>query len=225
MVALETADGLYQDADFLFTVPTTTLADLLRAAAPDEAARLDQIRYFGAVCTILELDRPLSGTYWLNVADEGFPFGAVVEQTNLIDRAAYGGSHVAYLSRYFAQHDPLMQASEAEVIDLMLPPLERIYPDLRRDQIKNVFVFKARTAAPVCDLGFSRKVPACRAAIERLYVASMCHVYPDERSVNNSIRVAAEACRVMGMPVTAVPARASLAGQIGFGSNRPEPGP
>jgi protoporphyrinogen oxidase len=176
LVALETAAGAHEDADFLFTLPTTTLARLLRADAPDEAARLERIRYFGAVCTVLELTRPSSGIYWLNVADPGFPFGAVIEQTGLVDRSAYGSSHVAYLSRYLAQGDPLLRASEDEVVACMLPPLERIFPDLRAGDVSNVFVFRTGTAAPVCDLGFSRKVPPCRGAIERLYVATMCHV-------------------------------------------------
>jgi hypothetical protein len=45
----------------------------------------------------------------------------------------------------------------------------------------------------------------------------MVHVYPDERSCNNSIRVAAEALRVIGCDTSEIPSGASLAGQIGVG--------
>jgi hypothetical protein len=44
----------------------------------------------------------------------------------------------------------------------------------------------------------------------------MVHIYPDERSTNNSIRVAAEACKAMGINTDFVPHGASLSGQIGF---------
>jgi hypothetical protein len=47
-----------------------------------------------------------------------------------------------------------------------------------------------------------------------MYLAAMPHVYPDERSCNNSIRVAAEACNVMGIKTAAVPRCASSSGQI-----------
>jgi hypothetical protein len=75
-------------------------------------------------------------------------------------------------------------------------------------------VFSSRTAAVVCDLNFSKRVPACRAPLRRMFLAAMPHVYPDERSCNNSIRVAAEAGRVMGLNTGDVPRRASLSGQI-----------
>jgi hypothetical protein len=44
----------------------------------------------------------------------------------------------------------------------------------------------------------------------------MAHVYPDERSANNSIRIAAEACKVMGISAEIIPQNASLSGKIGF---------
>ena len=72
------------------------------------------------------------------------------------------------------------------------------------------------TAATVCDMNFSEKIPNCKTPLENMYLASMPHVYPDERSTNNSIRVAAEACRVMGLDTNYVPANSSLAGKIGF---------
>ena len=63
------------------------------------------IEYFGAVCTILELKESLSDIYWMNVADDGFPFGGVIEHTNMIPKEAYNGSHIVYLSRYFAMSE------------------------------------------------------------------------------------------------------------------------
>jgi hypothetical protein len=53
-----------------------------------------------------------------------------------------------------------------------------------------------------------------------MFLAAMPHVYPDERSCNNSVRVAAEACRVMGLAIPAVPRCASLSGQINMGDSR-----
>lgn len=211
---LQTEAGQFEADAFLFTIPTTHLAELMQPVAETYAAQLRRIEYFGAVCTVLELRRPLSSTYWLNIADPGFPFGGIIEHTNLVPAADYQGRNLVYLSRYFAASDELARMSVAATQQLMLGGLKKIYPQLTDADILQVHVFSSRTAAVVCDLDFSKKVPACRAPLKRMYLAAMPHVYPDERSCNNSVRVAAEAGRVMGLKTDDVPRCASLSGQI-----------
>jgi hypothetical protein len=46
-------------------------------------------------------------------------------------------------------------------------------------------------------------------------MAAMPHVYPDERSTNNSIRIAAAAIAAMGMDSSFVPEGTSLASKYG----------
>jgi protoporphyrinogen oxidase len=212
--SLQTDAGTFDADAFLFTIPTTHLAELMQPVAEPYAAQLRQIEYFGAVCTVLELNQPLSSTYWLNIADPGFPFGGIIEHTNLIPAREYEGRNLVYLSRYFAASDSLATMAPGAIQTLMLDGLKRVYPNLSDGQILKVHVFSSRTAAVVCDLNFSKKVPACRAPLKRMFLAAMPHVYPDERSCNNSIRVAAEACKAMGLNTDDVPRRASLSGQI-----------
>ena len=212
--SLQTTAGEFAADAFLFTIPTTHLAELMQPVAEVYAAQLRQIEYFSAVCTVLELSRPLSSTYWLNIADPGFPFGGIIEHTNLVPAEAYQGRHLVYLSRYFAASDELARMSVDATQSLMLAGLKKIYPSLMDKDILKTHVFSSRTAAVVCDLNFSKKVPASRAPLKRMYLAAMPHVYPDERSCNNSVRVAAEACKVMGLDVSAIPRCASLSGQI-----------
>jgi len=212
--SLQTVDGEFEADAYLFTIPTIHLAELMQPVAEPYAAHLRQIEYFGAVCTVLELSRPLSSTYWLNIADPGFPFGGIIEHTNLVPAEAYQGRHLVYLSRYFAASDDLARMSPNATQNLMLAGLKKIYPSLGDTDILKTHVFSSRTAAVVCDLNFSKKVPACRAPLKRMYLAAMPHVYPDERSCNNSVRVAAEACKVMGFETTNIPRCASLSGKI-----------
>ncbi len=213
---IQTPKRKFEGGEFLLTIPGVYLPQLLNKDCPELAAQFEEIEYFGAICTILEMDRPLSEIYWLNIADEGYPFGGVIEQTNLMSASEYQGVHIAYLSRYFAHSEPIANMNNEEVKKLMLQPLPKIYPNFDPSHIKNVHIFKTNTAATVCDKNFSKKVPNCKTPIKNLYIANMVHVYPDERSANNSIRVAAEACKVMGISTSFVPANASLAGQIGF---------
>ena len=189
---LKTPAGLIEADGFLFTIPTTHLAKLMEPVSEEYASSLRKIEYFGAVCTILELKKRLSPIYWLNIADPGFPFGGIIEHTELVPAQEYGGRHIVYLSRYFAASDDLAKLSPAATESLMLAGLKKVYPTLVEEDILKVHVFSSRTAAVACDLNFSQKVPQCRSPFQGLYVAGMPHVYPDERSCNNSIRVAAE---------------------------------
>ena len=212
--SLETTAGNFAADDFLFTIPTTQLAELMQPVAEPYAAELRKIEYFSAVCTVLELKRPLSATYWMNVADPGFPFGGIIEHTNLVPAQEYGGRYLVYLSRYFAGTDELARMNPEAIQGVMLRGLKKIYPDFSEADVWKVHVFSSRTAAVVCDLDFSKKVPACQAPIKHMYLATMAHIYPDERSCNNSVRVAAEACRVMGLATGHVPQCASLSAKI-----------
>lgn len=215
--AIQTREGACRARQFLSSLPTPHLARLLAPHHPGYANMLGTVQYFGAVCTILEMDRPLSGTYWLNVAEEGFPFGGVIEHTNFIDPKHYGGRYLAYLSRYFEAGHPLSEMPPTELGAIMMGPLSRLYPDWREAHVQNVHVFRTNTAAVVCDRQFSRKVPQVSTPLGNLHAISMAHVYPDERSCNNSIRVAGAALRSMGCSTGDLPQGPSLAGQVGFG--------
>jgi protoporphyrinogen oxidase len=165
---------------------------------------------------ILELNKPLSSIYWLNIADEGFPFGGVIEHTNFIDPNKYGGSHIAYLSRYFAMEEKIASMDNDEIKEMMTRHLPTIYPGFQAEWVKKIYLFRTNTAATVCDLNFSIKVPNCKTPIINMFIANMSHVYPDERSTNNSIRIAANACKVMGINSDYIPKTNSLSGKIGF---------
>jgi len=201
---------------YLFTLPSTVFARFLTKDFPEYAAEVDAIKYFGAVCVILEMKKPLSDVYWLNIADAGFPFGGVIEHTNFISPQEYGGSHIAYLSRYYAHEEDIATMTEDEIKTLMIDRLGDIYPDFKKSDLIRSYVFRATTAAPVCDFNFSQKILDCQTPIPNLFMANMSHVYPDERGVNNSTRIAAEACRVMGMDTSYVPRNQCMSGDIGF---------
>ncbi|MCB9246660.1 MAG: NAD(P)/FAD-dependent oxidoreductase [Flavobacteriales bacterium] len=213
--SVRTEKAIFESDDFLFTLPTIHLKNI-EGIHSELAEQLGRISYFGVYCMVLSLRERLSDVYWLNVADPGYSFGGVIEHTNLIDAEEYSGQHLVYLSRYFAQSEEIAVLGEDEVKRQMLQDLKHIYPDLADEKIIETKLFRSNTAAMVNDLNFSMKVPPCQTLVPNVYLCNMAHIYPDERSVNNSIRIAAEAIRTMGMHVDFVPANLSLSGQIGF---------
>ena len=78
-----TKDGVHSARAVIATPPLPIVADLLEPHVSGAYRdQLRRIRYLGNVCLVLELDRSLSSTYWLNVNDPGFPFVGVIEHTN-----------------------------------------------------------------------------------------------------------------------------------------------
>ncbi|HET6379426.1 MAG TPA: NAD(P)/FAD-dependent oxidoreductase [candidate division Zixibacteria bacterium] len=145
---------------------------------------------YGAHCLVLAFDRPLTGTYWMNINDPGFPFMALVEHTNYMDPADYGGRHLVYLGNYRPMDDPLMKASTTDVVMEFVPSLARINPALSADWITDAWSFAAPFAQPIVTVDYRDHIPPFETPIPDLWVASMFQVYPHDRGQNYSIDLA-----------------------------------
>jgi protoporphyrinogen oxidase len=217
VIGIETAAGPLTADAVVATVPTPVLAKLVAPLDADYAGRLGRIEYFGAVCTVLALRERLSPVYWLNVADPGYDFGGVIEQTNFVPPQEYGGRHLVYLSRYLPADHPLWSMPDDQFLARQLDQLGWLFGRDVGAILERSWVFRGRYAAPRTEIGFHRLIPSVRSPLPGLFTATMPHVYPDERSVNNSIRVAAEAARALGLAeaADAVPRGLSLAAKYG----------
>lgn len=199
----------------LSTVPTPILARLVEETDAEYASSLRQIEYMGAICTILSLKESLSPVYWLNVADSGFSFGGVIEQTRLIPPDEYGGRHLVYLSRYVHSDHALWKKRKDHLIEQQMSELKRLFGRDVGPILNDHWLFRGRFAAPITGLGFSQLVPSYDSPVPGLFTACMPQVYPDERSTNNSIRIAAGAVDAMGVDTSFLPQGPSLAGRHG----------
>ena len=145
---------------------------------------------YGAHCLVLALDRPLTDSYWMNVNDRGFPFMALVEHTNYMDPAGYGGRHLVYLGNYRPMDDPLLRQSTDDVVDQFAPHLDRINPAFERSWITSAWSFAAPFAQPIVTTDYRHHIPPFETPVAGLWVASMFQVYPHDRGQNYSIELA-----------------------------------
>ena len=156
----------------------------------DYRARHEWGQAFGAHCLVLALDRPLTGGYWMNVNDPGFPFMALVEHTNYVDPADYGGRHLIYLGNYRPMDDPLMAMSRDEAVAHLAPALERINPAFGPEWVTDAWSFAAPFAQPIVTVDYRDHIPPFETPVPGLWVASMFQVYPHDRGQNYSIDLA-----------------------------------
>jgi protoporphyrinogen oxidase len=142
--------------------------------------------HFSAHCLILELDRPLQSAYWVSVTDPGYPFLALVEHTNWLPPADYGGKHLVYLGNYLPPDHELFSLSDEDVLDRFLPHLSRINPAFSRSWVTGHHLFKAPYAQPIVRVGYRESLPPHRTPLPNVWLANMGHVYPHDRGQNYS---------------------------------------
>lgn len=183
-------------------VISTSSPALMARLAPDlpaeYSAKLRALKSIGAVVVVLALDRQLTKEiYWYNLPKEaGFPFLAMVEQTNYMDRAHYGGDHIIYCGDYLDPDHEYFRLPKEELLQQFLPALKRFNPQFDRSWVKDSWLWRTAYAQPVPPVNHSHNIPPIRTPVRGLYFASMSQVYPWDRGTNFAIEIGR---RVAGM--------------------------
>ncbi len=172
---------------------------LMKAAVKTPAqeqwlAKLSQLKGLGATTLVLELDQPFfaDGTYWLNINEAGWPFLAVVEQTQLTGTQPYAGHTIVYVAKYAETVGPEAEAwfsqSEAELLARYAPYLEKLSPNFQQHVVAK-WLFKTKFAQPLVFVNHHQAIPSLTPPWNNLYWASMQHVYPWDRGINFAIAI------------------------------------
>lgn len=203
-----TVNGATQAFD---KVLATTSPGLLLRLAPelrdtDYGRNMASLRTIGAVCVVLALREQLltDGTYWLNLPatsadkrESRFPFLALVEHTNWMDRAHYNGDRILYLGDYVPVDHEYFSMTDEELIERFAAVLPTFNPDYKPDWIRKAWVFRAPYAQPVPYVNHSERVPTIETPLENVFWASMNHVYPWDRGTNYAIELGRRAAGQM----------------------------
>ena len=178
-----------QEKNFDQVVATVSPA-ILHQIAPEMALETKSFKSLGSLCLILVLKDSFltDGTYWLNINDQSFPFVAVVEHTNFIDKEHYGGHHLLYIGGYYPEKNPLLNKNKDEILKAFLPYLKKINPNFEiKKRLIDSFLFKDQYSQPVVGLNYSQKIPKLTTSLPGFYWVSLHHVYPEDRGVNYAI--------------------------------------
>jgi protoporphyrinogen oxidase len=181
----------------IVTLSPGLLARLVPQLPPDYLAGLKTLRSMGAVVVILALTQRLTeGHYWINLPKgEGFPFLALVEHTNFIDRRHYGGDHLIYCGDYLKPDHEYFSLSHEELLARFLPTLPRFNSQFRPEWVRRSWVFREQYAQPVPGINHSCNVPDLATPIKDLFWASMSQVYPWDRGTNYAVEMGREVAR------------------------------
>ncbi len=188
--AVET-DGAVEEVErAVVTVGPRLALEILPDLPAAYADRLRALRSYGAMTVVLALDRQLTPAhYWISLSKEAFPFMAVVEHTNYIDRRHYGGDHLVYVGEYLLENDPHFRMSKEELLAIYLPAMRRINPGFDPSWVRKSWLFREREAQPFTPINHSQHLPALRTPVPGLYLASMSQVYPWDRGTNYAVEM------------------------------------
>ncbi len=189
---VESGAGTEEFDMVISTIPALVLNKLARFSG-DFNMQLDQLDQLGVICLILVLKEKLSEYYWLNIGDNSFPFGLIVEHTNFCKPEQYGGKHILYISKYFDLKDKnYNDLSDEQIKSKFLKHLVRINPQFNDGWIQDVRIFKEKYAQPIIKTNYLDRKPSYETPQKGFYWLSTNHIYPDDRGVNYSVKMATE---------------------------------
>ncbi|MPM58827.1 hypothetical protein SDC9_105660 [bioreactor metagenome] len=139
---------------------------------------------------LLRLKEPLiqDGSYWLNVNEKGWPFVAVVEHDNLMDKKHYGGESLVYLGRYLPAEDEDFKKDAKQLLRDYEPYLLKLNKNFKKILIE-ASLRKNAFAQPITFRNYQQFLPKYETGWPGFYWISLQHVYPFDRGINHAIRI------------------------------------
>ncbi|MBI2267993.1 MAG: NAD(P)/FAD-dependent oxidoreductase [Candidatus Blackburnbacteria bacterium] len=172
------------------TLPTPLFCKITKGLPRTYIKKVSNLSSLGALNLVLILKKPFlaDGTYWLNINDQGFPFLAIVEHTNFMDKRHYNENHIIYVGNYLPTNHPYMRMTKEELFKVYAPYLRKINRNFELFTL-NFELFKAPFAQPIIPLNYSKIIPPLKTPIPNLYLANIQQVYPWDRGTNYAVEL------------------------------------
>lgn len=173
----------------ILTCPSGVAAKICPQLSNEEKAKLEGVKYQGIVCASLLMKNSLSDFYVTNITDET-PFTGIIEMSALVDKKHFGGNALVYLPKYAAPDDELFEKSDAEIEEIFLGALEKMYAHFRRADVLAFEVSRVRQVFPIPTLNYSENLPPAKTSLENVFVINSTHIVNGTLNVNETVQLA-----------------------------------
>lgn len=173
----------------LVTTAPSSLQALVKTLPATYVSQLENLRSIGVVVLIFSLKQSVvEQSYWVTLTkEEGFPFVVFLEHTNFIGKENYNNEILVYCGDYIADDHPYATASKEELITTFLTGLQKLNPQISREDIIETWLYRTPYAQPVPFVGQSKIIPDIKTPLDGLFYCSMSQVYPWDRGTNYSV--------------------------------------
>jgi protoporphyrinogen oxidase len=181
-------------------VPNDVFTKLLDGSVSGEVgadylAQLESIEYFAAFNLLLELERPLTEAFWVNVADRRCPFVGLIEHTNLVGLEATGGRAFSHVINYLPAAHELLALEPDALLDRYEEGLRIIAPEYRRSWVRRRWLFREPSAQPIVGVGYRERIPSRKTPASGLFLVNTTQIFPEDRGTNYAVRDGAAVAR------------------------------
>ena len=121
----------------------------------------------------------------------------MIEYSNLNTGVCENGDRILYIPQYLPSDSPRYQLDDEQIFEEYVGHLSRMKLGFDRSWIRDWWVFRDKYAQPICTTGFSRRVAAMDSTVSGLYITDSHQLYPDDRTVSNSIGLGQKAAAIM----------------------------
>jgi protoporphyrinogen oxidase len=173
----------------ILTCPSNIAAKILPQLTDAEKTKLTNIKYQGIVCASVLIKKLLSNFYVTNITDET-PFTGIIEMSALVDKGEFGGNALVYLPKYVAPDDELFEKSDAEIEEIFLSALEKMYSHFKREDVVNFKISRVRQVFPLPTLEYSANVPDVKTSLENVFIINSAQITNGTLNVNETVSLA-----------------------------------
>ncbi len=151
----------------------------------DKLSKLDNV---GVVCVIAKLKKQLTENFWLNITDKEMDIPGMIEISNLNTTLA---DNVVYVPFYLHRDNPKFSEPDEFFINRVKKYSQRVNPNIGEESFIDIRVFRYEYAQPVATVEFLNKLPSIESAARKdFYIADTAYCYPEDRSINESVKIA-----------------------------------
>jgi protoporphyrinogen oxidase len=132
----------------------------------------------------------------MNVNDPQMNIAGVIEYTNLNPYPTLGGDAILYIPQYLLHTSDAYATPDEVLFDTYCGYLRRINPRFDPSWVKEYRVHRNRFAQPICEVGFSRHMPAIQTPLDNLLLTDSYQLHPHDRAISFSTDLGREAAQI-----------------------------
>ncbi|HXG85882.1 MAG TPA: FAD-dependent oxidoreductase [Pyrinomonadaceae bacterium] len=189
LAASSVVNSSFEFDSVIITAPSNVAAKIVPQLTEKEKQKLNGVKYQGIVCASVLMKKSLSNFYVTNITDET-PFTGIIEMSALVDKKEFGGDALVYLPKYVAPDDELFEKTDAEIEEIFLGALEKMYPHFDKEDVTAFKVSRVRQVFPLPTLNYSANVPDVKTSLENVFIVNSAQITNGTLNVNETIQLA-----------------------------------
>ena len=94
------------------------------------------------------------------------------------------------MPKYVAPDDELFEKTDAEIEDIFLSALEKMYSHFKREDVVEFKVSRVRQVFPLPTLDYSANVPDVKTSLENIFIVNSAQITNGTLNVNETVMLA-----------------------------------